>query len=258
MPKKTTSGGSFQQELADFRSMQEEMLNLSQEYGQKRLAVWTEETRSLKEGWDAFSQEWHGRFGEMSGLALNKFQEIAADGQAAADLVSQSWDQALTGLTTQVDNWGENFLKTIQKVATAWMGSMGGGGSGGGSNSGGLLGLVGDVMDFGGLFHQGGVVTAHQGMVVSPETLMGDEQLILAQTGEGILPRDAMARLGESNFEALRTGRFDLNPGSGAPRYDITIQVQSLDAAGVAGLDWDRVVQRHLLPVLQQEMGRRW
>ena len=64
----------------------------------------------------------------MSGLAQNKFQEMAADGQAAAGLVSQSWDQALTGLTTGVDNWGENFLQTIQKVATAWMGSIGGGG----------------------------------------------------------------------------------------------------------------------------------
>ncbi len=257
MPKKTSSGSSFQQELTDFRALQDEMLNLSQEYSQKRLAVWTDEVRSLKESWDGFSQEWQGSFGEMSGMAQNKFQEMAADGQAAAGLVSQSWDQALTGLTAQVDDWGENFLKTIQKVATAWMGSIGGG-SGGGGSAGGLLGLVGEVLDFGGLFHQGGVVTAHQGMVVSPETLLGDEQLILAQTGEGILPRDAMARLGENNFEALRTGRFDLTQGGGSPRYDITIQVQSLDAAGVAGLDWDRVAQRHLLPVLQQEMGRRW
>jgi hypothetical protein len=258
MPKKTSSGSSFQQESADFRALQEEMLNLSQEYSQKRLAVWTDETRSLKESWDGFSQEWQGSLGEMSGMGQKKFQELAVDGQSAASLVSESWDQALTGLTTQVDGWGENFLKTIQKVATAWMGGIGSGGSSGGSSSGGLLGLVGDVLDFGGLFHQGGVVTAHQGMVVSPETLLGDEQLILAQTGDGILPRDAMSRLGEANFEALRTGRFDLTQGGGSPRYDITIQVQSLDAAGVAGLDWDRVAQRHLLPVLQQEMGRRW
>jgi hypothetical protein len=257
MPNKTSSGASYQQKLAEFRALQEEMLNLSQEYGQKRLAAWNEELRSLKEGWDAFSQEWQSSLGEMSGLALDKFQEIAANGQGAADLLSQTWDQSLQGLTAQVDDWGENFLKTIQKVATAWMGSIGGGG-GGGSSGGGFLGLVGDVLDFGGLFHQGGVVTAHQGMVVAPETLMGDEQLILAQTGEGILPRDAMARLGESNFESLRTGRFDLTPGGSAPSYDITIQVQSLDTAGVAGLDWDRVVQRHLLPVLQQEMNRRW
>ncbi len=253
MPQKTTSGSSFQRELTDFRALQEEMLNLSQEYSQKRLAVWTDETRSLKESWDGFSQEWQGSLDAMTTQATTQFQELAANGQAAANQIGQTWDSTLTNLSAGVDNWGENFLKTIQQVATAWMGSIGGG-----SSAGGLLGLVGDVLDFGGLFHQGGVVTAHQGMVVSPETLLGDEQLILAQTGEGILPRDAMSRLGESNFEALRTGRFDLTQGGGSPRYDITIQVQSLDAAGVAGLDWDRVAQRHLLPILQQEMGRRW
>ena len=58
---------------------------------------------------------------------------------------------------------------------------------------------------------------AHQGMVISPGALMGDEQLIMAQAGEGILPRESMARLGEKNFEALRTGRFDARGQSRAP-----------------------------------------
>jgi len=241
--------------LAEFRALQEEMLNLSREYSSQRLAVWNEEIRSLQEGWGAFSLAWQGSLSDLAGLAQNSFQGIAAEGQAAADLVSQSWDKALMNLSGQVDDWGDNFLKTLQKVATAWMGAVGGSGGVGG---GGLLGLVGDVLDFDGLFHQGGVIAAHQGMVVAPEALRGEEQLILAQTGEGILPREAMARLGEGNFEALRRGQFELAPGSGSPHYDITIQVQSLDAAGVVGLDWDRVVQRHLLPVLQQETNRRW
>lgn len=258
MPQKTSNGDSFRQESAQFRALQEEMLSLSQEYGQKRLAAWNEELRGLNAGWDAFSQEWQGSFGDLTGLAQNRFQEIAADGRAAADLVSQSWDKTLANLTTQVDDWGENFLKTLQKVATAWMGSIGGGGSGGGSSSGGLLGLVGDFLDFGGLFHQGGVVTAHQGMVVSPGSLMEDEQLILAQAGEGILPRESMSRLGEKNFEALRTGRFGVAPGGGGPRYDITIQVNTLDGAGVKGLDWSRLVQRHIIPQLQKEGDRTW
>ena len=256
MPKSSASGGSVQSQLAEFRAGQEEMLNLSREYSQERLAVWAEEVRSLKESWDNFSQEWQGSFADMTSLAINKFGEISAQGEAAAGLISQSWDQTLTGLTTQVDDWGEHFLQTLQKVAAAWMGSIGGG-SGGGSGSG-WAGLLGDVWNFGGLFHQGGMVTAHQGMVVAPETLLGDEQLILAQAGEGILPRDSMSRLGEANFEALRSGRFDLTPGGGTPRYDINIQVQSLDAAGVAGLDWDRVVTRHLMPLLQKETDRRW
>ena len=46
--------------------------------------------------------------------------------------------------------------------------------------------------------------------------------------------------------------------GRAAPRYDVTIQVQTLDASGVAGLDWDRLVQRHLAPALRQEAERRW
>ena len=252
MPKRIASGDSVRRQLAEFRAVQEEMLNLSREYGRERLAVWAEEVRSLKESWDNFSQEWQGSFADMTSLAINKFGEISAQGEAAAGLISQSWDQTLTGLSAQVDDWGEHFLQTLQKVASAWMGSIGGG------SGGGWAGLLGEVWNFGGLFHQGGMVTAHQGMVVAPETLLGDEQLILAQAGEGILPRDSMSRLGEANFEALRSGRFELTPGGGAPRYDINIQVQSLDAAGVAGLDWDRLVQRHLMPLLQKETDRRW
>jgi hypothetical protein len=255
MAKSTSSGGSGQQKVADYRARQEEMLNLSREYSQERLAAWNEEIRSLQESWNGFAQGWQGSLGEMSTLALNNFQEISVSGAAAANLMSQTWEQALTGMSGQVDDWGENFLQTLQKVASAWMGSIGGS-SGGGGNS--WLGLVGEALDFGGLFHQGGVVTAHQGMVVSPGTLLGDEQLILAQSGEGILPREAMARLGEDNFEALRRGRFEMSRGSGTPQTNITIQVQSLDAAGVAGLDWGKLVQRHLLPVLQREMARRW
>ena len=103
-----------------------------------------------------------------------------------------------------------------------------------------------------------GILEAHSGLAVSPETLLADERLVKVQTGEGILPREAMVQLGEENFEALRSGRFQVNQGGGSPRYDITIQVQSLDAAGVAGLDWERVVQRHLLPALERELTRRF
>lgn len=254
MAKSKVSGGSGAQEVADYRALQEELQNLSREYSRERLAAWNEEIRSLQESWNGFAQGWQESLGEISALALNQFETIAANGEAAASLISQSWNQALTEISGQVDDWGENFLQTLQKVASAWMGGIGGSSG----SSGGWLGLVGEVLDFGGLFHQGGVVTAHQGMVVSPGNLMGYEQLILAQSGEGILPREAMARLGEDNFEALRRGRFELNRGNATPQNNITIQVQSLDAAGVASLDWDRVVQRHLLPVLQREMGRRW
>lgn len=95
-------------------------------------------------------------------------------------------------------------------------------------------------------------------MVVGPETLLSDERLVKVQTGEGILPREVMVRLGEENFEALRQGRFGVvsRESGGAPQ--ITIQVQALDAQGVAGLDWDRLVQRHILPALSREADLRW
>ncbi len=255
MPTDHTQDSFNKQELEDFRAMQEEMLSLSQEYSRTRRSVWADETRSLAESWAAFSRDWQGGLETMTALAGDSFAQVAAQGEEAGNLLSQSWGKSLTDLSGGVEEWGEQFLQTLGKVASAWMGAMGGSGSGSG---GGWSTLLGAALDFGGWFHQGGVVEAHQGMVVPTGTLLADEQLILAQTGEGILPRDAMARLGEQNFEALRTGRFDLAPGGAGPRYDITIQVQSLDAAGVAGLDWDRLVQRHLLPALQKEADRHW
>ncbi|MCJ7819202.1 MAG: hypothetical protein MUP25_05195, partial [Syntrophales bacterium] len=191
---------------------------------------------------------------QMTALTGSKFEEMAARGEASAGVLAQSWQKNLADVSGAVSQWGAGFLQTLAQVAAAWGSSLGsrGGGQEGWSS------LLGGVLDFGGWFHQGGVVEAHQGMVISPGTLMGDEQLIMAQAGEGVLPRESMARLGEKNFEALRTGRFEPSGGKTAPRYDVTIQVQTLDASGVAGLDWDRLVQRHLMPALRQEADRRW
>lgn len=249
---KTTSGPS-KRDVEEFRALQEEMLNLAREYSQARLAVWTEESRALQDNWNGLFQGWQSSMEQMAALAGNKFDEIAAKGSATANGMAQIWETNLTSISGQVDQWGENFLQTVGKMASAWMGSV----ESTQGASGGFSSLLGSALDFGGWFHQGGIVEAHQGMVIAPATLMADEQLVVAQAGEGILPRDSMARLGEKNFEALRTGTFEMSSGKSSPQYDITIQVQSLDASGVAGLDWDRLVQRHLLPALQQEASRR-
>ncbi len=242
-----------QRKLEDYRAYQEEMLKISREYSQARLAVWTEETRALHDTWSGFTQEWQADLEQMTALAGSKFEEMAARGEASAGVLAQSWQKNLADVSGAVSQWGAGFLQTLGQVAQAWAGTLGSG-----SSSQGWASLLGGGLDFGGWFHQGGVVSAHQGMVISPGTLMGDEQLIMAQAGEGVLPRESMARLGEKNFEALRTGRFDPSGGKAAPRYDVTIQVQTLDASGVAGLDWDRLVQRHLVPALRQEADRRW
>jgi lambda family phage tail tape measure protein len=254
MAKTTTQSASNQKKLQDYRAYQEELLSLSQQYGQARLAVWAQEAQALHDSWSGLSQDWQSNLDQMTAASGNQFAEMAAQGEAAANLMSQSWQQNLTAVSGSVDQWGENFLNTLAKVAGAWGTTAGSQGGGGGS----ALSLLGGVLDFGGIFHDGGIVEAHQGMVISPGTLMADEQLILAQKGEGVLPRESMARLGEKNFEALRTGQFDLNGSKNAPGFNVTIQVQALDASGVAGLNWDRVVQRHLLPALRQEADRRW
>jgi len=235
----------YKRDLEDFRALQEDMLSLTQEYGRARLAAWAEEVRSMSNYWTAFSREWQGSLEEMAALAAVKFQEISARGEAAGSLVSQSWQRTLLDLTGAVDDWSQHLLEVLARVAAAWGEALGGGGGGDWTSwLGGFLG---------GWFHQGGIVAAHQGLALS-----GDEQLVLAQAGEGILPRESMTRLGERNFEALRTGQFEVAPAAAPASYGITIQVQSLDAAGVAGLDWDRVVKRHLLPALQRELSRHW
>jgi hypothetical protein len=243
-----------QTKLENYRAYQEEMLKISREYSQARLAVWTDEARALHDTWSTFTQEWQSNLEQMTALAGSQFEAMAARGEASAGLLAQSWQKNLADVSGAVEQWGAGFLQTMGQVAAAWGSTVG---SRGGAQEG-WSSLLGGALDFGGWFHQGGVVEAHQGMVVSPGTLMGDEQLIMAQAGEGVLPRESMARLGEKNFEALRTGRFDSSGGKAAPRYDVTIQVQTLDASGVASLDWDRVVQRHLLPALRQEADRRW
>jgi hypothetical protein len=243
-----------QKKIEDYRAYQEELLQLSQQYSQARLAVWAEEARALHDTWNGLSQDWQANLEQVTALSGSKFEEMAAQGQAAAGLLAQSWQQNLVDVSESVEQWGDNFLNTLAKMAAAWGTTMGSQGSSGG----GWSSLLSGVLDFGGWFHQGGVVSAHQGMVISPGTLMGDEQLIMAQAGEGILPRETMARLGDKNFEALRTGRFDLTGSKAAPRFEVSIQVQTLDAAGVAHLNWDRLVQRHLAPALKQEADRRW
>lgn len=251
MPKDRTTGSS-RQDVSAFRAQQEEMLNLSQEYSRSRLAAWNGEVQQMQESWAAFSREWQSSWEEMSGLAQTGFEDLAARGEATGNLLSQSLRKALGEISGDLEDWVDNFLTNLEKVGQSWLSLFGGSGSGDGWLS--WLGGLG----FGGLFHQGGIVAAHQGLTVSTGTSGSDEQLILAQSGEGILPRDSMSRLGEQNFEALRTGRFELTQPSGGSRLDVTIQVQSLDTAGVNRVDWDRLVQRHILPLLQKEADRRW
>jgi hypothetical protein len=240
-------------EVAAFRAAQQEMAAIGRQYSQERQAVWARELEAMSAAWQEFHQDWRGTLEQMTSAAAAGFDDMAARGEAAAGMVAQSWRQALLEISGGLDLLGEHLSLALDQMGQGWQLALGGGGSGGG-----LLSWLGLGFDFGGMFHEGGIVEAHRGLTVSPERLLEDERLVKVQTGEGILPREAMVRLGEENFEALRSGRFQVGGGGGAPRFDITIQVQSLDPAAAAGMDWDRVVQRHLLPALERELGRRW
>jgi hypothetical protein len=251
--KDNLSGGNYDQELADFRALQEEMTAVGREYSQLRQADWSREMEGMATAWQGFQQDWQGTLEQMAGSAFAKFEEISARGVATGNLLAQSWRQALTEMSGEVNAWGENLMQTMDQVGQGFQLTQDGGRS-----SGNLLSWVSEGLGLGGIFHEGGIVEAHRGLAVNPESLLYDERLVKVQTGEGILPREAMVQLGEENFEALRSGRFQMNQGNAPPRYDITIQVQSLDTAGVAGMDWGKVVQRHLLPALERELNRRW
>jgi hypothetical protein len=249
------SGGNYDQELGNYRALQQEMTALNRQHGQTRQADWSREMEGMAAAWHGFQQDWQGTLEQMTGSAFAKFDEISAQGTASGNMLAQSWRQALADISGEVDAWGEHVMQTLDQAGQGLQFTSGGSAGGSGSD---LLSWASVGLGFGGIFHQGGILEAHNGLVLSPETLLPDERLIKAQTGEGILPREAMVQLGEGNFEALRSGRFQVSQGNATPRYDVTIQVQSLDAAGVAGMDWEKVVQRHLLPALERELNRRW
>lgn len=247
---------NYDQQLADFRSLQQEMTAIGREASQARLADWSREMADMAAAWAGFQQDWQGTLEQMAGGATAKFDDISAQGAAAGNNLAQSWRQALAEITVEVDALGAHLMETMDQAGQSLQ--LTAAGDSGGGSGGDLLSWVSTGLGLGGIFHEGGILEAHSGLAVSPESLLADERLVKVQTGEGILPREAMVQLGEENFEALRSGRFQVNQGDSGPRYDITIQVQSLDTAGVAGLNWEKVVQRHLLPALERELTRRW
>ena len=255
MSSNSSNSSTYDQRLTNYRTYQQEKTAICQEYSQVRQAIWSQEMEGMASAWASFQQDWQGTLEQMAGSAAAKFDEISARGMDAGNLLAQSWREALAEIGTEVDAFGEHLMQTLDLVGQGPQLALGGGRGSSGND---LLSWVTAGLGFGGIFHEGGILEAHSGLAVSPESLLADERLVKVQTGEGILPRDTMVQLGEENFEALRSGRFQVNQGNASPRFDITIQVQSLDAASVAGMDWGKVVERHLLPALEQEMNRRW
>lgn len=249
--------------LADWQALQEQLADMTEFYRQGRLDLWEAEGRHLQDLWQDWGRTWEDSLAGMAAAAEMRFDEIAGKAEAAGASVEQHFSQALQGVAQDLEYLEDRLTRTLGAAA-----NLQGQGSSGSTPSSGSVSWVtdwlgGGWLDFLDWFHQGGIVKAHQGMVLEPEYLGGlpslgeDERLVIAQTGEGILPRESMARLGRETFEALRRGEFDTlqAPATGSPTYNIALQVQALDADSLAGFNWERLVKRHILPALQR--GRR-
>jgi hypothetical protein len=51
---------NYDQELADFRALQQEMTAIGREYSQARQADWSREMDSMAAAWQGFQQDWQG------------------------------------------------------------------------------------------------------------------------------------------------------------------------------------------------------
>ncbi|RLA89443.1 MAG: hypothetical protein DRG58_04980 [Deltaproteobacteria bacterium] len=255
------------EELRNYQQFQEQINHLHEVYSEDRVRHWQEEISQLEGFWEQMAQDWEGTMTAMGTVSGQQFAQITDQAVNSGKMVSQSFSEVVSNISEDLDNLALGFVNSLKQAWGSWLGSgelWGGSGSGPFSWVGNIFGGVSDAL---GWFHQGGVVKAHQGMVVSPSYLAGagsklasDEKLIIAQTGEGILPRDSMNRLGKDNFEALRTGQFErmADPkASPLTNYKVQIQVQALDAGSVAAIDWDQVVRRQIVPALRRVEGRR-
>ncbi|MBW1916396.1 MAG: hypothetical protein JRI57_00025 [Deltaproteobacteria bacterium] len=261
------SWGKFKEAemVSNYQESQEHINDLNDSYSEARLQSWQEEISQLQGFWEDMAQDWEGTLNSMESMAGQKFAQIADQAVDTTKTISESLHQVVQDLSENLDDLGAGLVNNLKQAWGPGLNAFGSnlglmGDLGGGSLSGGVSpGL--------GWFHHGGVVKAHQGMVVPPSYLGGitnhleaDEKLIVAQTGEGILPRDSMARLGQKHFEALRTGQFERLADSkvaAGHNYKIQIQVQALDGDSVAGLNWDRIVSRQIIPALNRAQSRK-
>lgn len=133
-------------------------------------------------------------------------------GDTMGDLMFSAWEGDMNSFK---DIW-QGFLKDLQRqmfrdigqqltggirgllgMGGGQTGTTGGGGAGGGSLLGGIFGMGKKLLGL----HSGGVVTMHNG------GLKSDERLAKLQTGEGVLSRRDMNRIGGvSGFNNLRNG----------------------------------------------------
>lgn len=107
-------------------------------------------------------------------------------------------------------------------------------------------------------FHSGGII-AHSGLIVGNQLarahsgLALDERIIIGQTGEGILPRSTMSKLGRRRFEALRRGDIGAageNQVVSVGDVHLHIYESQMNAQKA-----DMLVRKYFIPALNRKLG---
>ena len=154
---------------------------------------------------------------QVAGMAIQVYQALAGTTQMGAAA-------ALTGSAAAL-------TAAAGAIAAA---------AGSNTGSGIFSGAIGVVKSIFG-FHQGGIITAHNGW----PRLRSDEVPIIAQTGERVLSRRQ-----NRDYEA------GMVAGGGGNRGGLSIGAIHIDARGAdKNIDWKKVVRKQIAPELKRLMG---
>jgi len=142
---------------------------------------------------DRFGEAWDNLVGSFTGAGSIE-QRLVGAFEGLKKAIGDAW-KGVKGVFADPVNW------VIDNVINKFIGAVNG-----------IAGQLGFSLDIGTV---GRLPTAHSGGVVDdrmPTTggpLRRDERILKTQVGEGIVPRDAMLRLGSDRFNAVRSGSFD-------------------------------------------------
>lgn len=137
--------------------------------------------------------------------ALRTLAQGTATAMTAAfsDIFFKAFTGDLSNIKETFRDFGRQILSMISQVLAKLL----------------LIKMFGNIgiggIKLGGLFHQGGIVKAHNGM-----SLANDEVPIIAQKGEGVISRRGMQALGSDNFSRINRGE-----GAGGSRVSISTPV---------------------------------
>lgn len=183
---------------------------IAEEASQKIQDLADRETQSLKAGWkDALESIRHEV--DLSDTVTDSSKERFASTMESLGI--QAGARLAHGIAAGLRNEEDAFAQTAKGLLPVLGAIAGSVIPGLGTAAGGAIGGA-----IAGLFHDGGIIRAHRGLVVRGG-MQRDEVPIIAQSGEAVLNRDVVRNAGESAInEANRTGKLP-----GGPVFNVSI-----------------------------------